>query len=71
MKYEIRRDEALKTSTVTFSWTDGEVEDVILSPAEKQLMDNQIDSTKNAAMVVLIVAAGIEESSARDKRQFN
>ncbi len=71
MKYEVRRDEALKTSTVTFSWTDGEIGDVILSPAEKELMDDQIESAKNAAMVVLIVAKGIEESSARDRRQFH
>ena len=71
MKYEIRRNEDLKTSSVTFSWTDGEVGDVVLSPAEKELMDSQVDSAKNAAMVILILAVGIEESTARDQRQFH
>ena len=71
MKYKIERDETLRTNTVTLSWTDGEVGDLVFTPAERELLDQQVYSAKCAAMVVLIVAAGIEEAAARDQRQFH
>lgn len=71
MRFQIDRDEATKVSKVEFTWTDGEVGDLRFGGAEQEILGRQVASSKEAAMVVLLISQAIEEQSERDKRQFN